>query len=77
MPPSQKSGDALDALHLQRQTARKWGLLALVIALIIGAVIAPQTTLLAFVALVAFGAFGLAVAWALRQIDRLFKSRRN
>jgi hypothetical protein len=26
---------------------------------------------------VVFGAFGLAAAWALRQIDRFFKSRRN
>lgn len=77
MPPPDQSEEALQALHRQRQTVRQWGLFALVVALVIGAIIAPHTTLLVFVALVAFGTFGLAVAWALRQIDRLFKSRQN
>lgn len=77
MPPQHDQEEALHALHLQRQTVRKWGLFILVVALIIGAIVAPHTTLLAFVGLVVFGAFGLAVAWALRQIDRFFKSPRN
>lgn len=73
MPPGKpRSHDyARNALYRQRQTVRKWGLFALVVALIIGAIVAPNTTLLAFVALVVFGLFGTAVAWGLRLIDRL------
>ena len=79
MPPTRpRSNDyALNALHRQRQTARKWGLFVLVVALILGAMMAPHTTLLAFTALLVFGAVGVAVAWGLRLINRLLTPPRH
>ena len=74
MPPPTRRTDeqARHALVRHRQMARNWGLFALVVALIIGAMVAPHTTLLAFVALVVLGGFGLAVGWGLRVISNLF-----
>ena len=72
MPPrTPRSADyAAQALRRQRQLVRKWGLFALAIALVIGAMIAPYTTLLAFGALLAFGVFGAGVSWVMRRFDR-------
>jgi hypothetical protein len=74
MPPDdrQRSDYARHALYRHRQIARQWGLFALVVALIIGALTAPNTTLLVAALLVVFGALGLAVSFGLRLIGRLF-----
>ena len=77
-PPTPRSKDyALHALHRQRQTVRKWGLFALAVALIIGAMMAPHTTLLAFAALLVFGAVAAAVTFGLRLINRLMAPPRH
>lgn len=77
MPGSNDADEANGALHRQRQTLRKWGLFVLIAALIIGAIVAPHTTLLVFVLLIGLGALGLAIAWALRQMERLFQRPGN
>lgn len=79
MPPPTRRTDeqARRALLRHRQMTRNWGLFALVVALIIGALIAPNTTWLAFLALVVLGSFGLAVGWGLRLINNLFSPPRQ
>ena len=79
MPPPTRRTDeqARRALLRHRQITRNWGLFALVVALIIGSLIAPNTTWLAFLALVVLGSFGLAVGWGLRLINNLFSPPRQ
>ena len=57
-------------LYRQRLAARRWGLVGVAIALIVAALFAPRTALLAFLALAIFGGFGFALQWAMRRLNR-------
>lgn len=74
MPPDRRRSkeQARHGLLRHRQMVRNWGLFALVAAIILGAIVAPRTTLLAVVLLGGLGAAGLAVGYGLRLINRLF-----
>lgn len=76
-PRTPRSADyAAQVLHRQRLLVRKCGLFGLAAALVIGAMIAPNTTLLVFVLLVMFGAFGVSLSWVMRRFDRWMSPRK-
>ena len=77
-PRKPRSADyALNVLYRQRQAMRKWGLVALFFGLVGGALAAPHTTLLIFLALVVFGVFGGGVSLAMRAFGRWFDRPRS
>ena len=63
-PPTPRSKTCPPRPSSPAPDVRNWGLFALAVALIIGAMIAPHTTLLAFVCLLVFGAVGSPSAGA-------------
>lgn len=75
--PDDTRDSALDDLRRQQRTARKWGLIVVALGLAIGALVAPNTALLVFVALVVFGTLGWGIGQVLRVIGRWFDGPQN
>ena len=74
MSPNPQSSEPGEELAQHRSKAIVWGVLVLIIVCILGALVAPHTTLLAVALLVGLGAAGLIVNYGTRLIGNLFKS---
>ena len=62
-------------LSRQRRKTMIWGAVALTVALVVGALFAPNTTLLAFVLLAGLGGAGWLVGSLMRAFDRWISGR--